>query len=150
MCRKSSTRYFEKLFFFVFTNKSRDDSISVSLENIQIDVQDLTRGLDNAKKELVIRQTMMNVDTHSLESFIQLAQDRIDRLIQDAKLAQDSFNQCVEYFGETPRTQNPSNFFSVFVKFHRAYQVCCCCFSFKLIICFRFSKRNSIMMNERV
>ena len=31
----------------------------VSLENIQIDVQDLTRGLDNAKKELVIRQTMM-------------------------------------------------------------------------------------------
>jgi len=29
------------------------------LENIQIDVQDLTRGLDNAKKELVIRQTMM-------------------------------------------------------------------------------------------
>jgi len=33
--------------------------ILVSLENIQIDVQDLTRGLDNAKKELVIRQTMM-------------------------------------------------------------------------------------------
>jgi len=30
----------------------------VSLENIQIDVQDLTRGLDNSKKELVIRQTM--------------------------------------------------------------------------------------------
>ena len=30
----------------------------VSLENVQIDVQDLTRGLDNAKKELIIRQTM--------------------------------------------------------------------------------------------
>ena len=30
----------------------------VSLENIQIDLQDLTRGLDNSKKELVIRQTM--------------------------------------------------------------------------------------------
>ncbi len=29
-----------------------------SLENIQIDVQDLTRGLDNAKKELSIRQTL--------------------------------------------------------------------------------------------
>jgi len=28
------------------------------LENIQIDVQDLTRGLENAKKELAIRQTM--------------------------------------------------------------------------------------------
>lgn len=30
----------------------------VSLENVQIDVQDLTRGLENAKKELSIRQTM--------------------------------------------------------------------------------------------
>lgn len=30
----------------------------VSLENVQIDVQDLTRGLDTAKKELLIRQTM--------------------------------------------------------------------------------------------
>ncbi len=32
--------------------------ILVSLENIQIDLQDLTRGLDNSKKELTIRQTM--------------------------------------------------------------------------------------------
>jgi hypothetical protein len=38
--------------------KNLFESILVSLENIQIDVQDLTRGLDNAKKELVIRQTM--------------------------------------------------------------------------------------------
>jgi hypothetical protein len=34
----------------------------VSLENIQTDVQDLTRGLDNAKKELVIRQTLKVID----------------------------------------------------------------------------------------
>lgn len=97
----------------------------VSLENIQIDVQDLTRGLDNAKKELVIRQTMMvclsliklfdllkillffflkNVETRPLEDFLNNAQDKIDRLIKDAKLAQDSFNQCVEYFGN--KTKN--------------------------------------------
>jgi len=49
---------------FLFENNSiikiqRLLFILVSLENIQIDVQDLTRGLDNAKKELVIRQTMM-------------------------------------------------------------------------------------------
>jgi len=35
-----------------------DSFFLVSLENVQIDVQDLTRGLDNAKKELVIRQTL--------------------------------------------------------------------------------------------
>ncbi|CAF5144559.1 unnamed protein product, partial [Rotaria sp. Silwood1] len=95
---------------------------SVSLENVQIDVQDLTRGLDNAKKELVIRQTMKNVEIRSLEEFINIVQDKIDRLVKDAKLAQDAFNQCVEYFGEAPRTQSPSNFFSIFVKFQRAYQ----------------------------
>ncbi|CAF3813406.1 unnamed protein product [Rotaria magnacalcarata] len=102
--------------------KSTEKSAQLSLENIQTDVQDLTRGLDNAKKELVIRQAMKNFETHQLEDFINIAQDKIDRLIKDAKIAQDSFNQCVEYFGETPRTQNPSNFFSVFVKFQRAYQ----------------------------
>ena len=38
--------------------KITEKAAQVSLENIQIDVQDLTRGLDNSKKELVIRQTM--------------------------------------------------------------------------------------------
>ncbi|CAF0872036.1 unnamed protein product [Adineta steineri] len=99
-----------------------EKAAQVSLENIQIDVQDLTRGLDNAKKELVIRQTMKNVETRPLEEFLNIAQDKIDRLVKDAKSAQDSFNQCVEYFGEPPRTQTPSNFFSTFVKFQRAYQ----------------------------
>lgn len=83
-----------------------------------------------------------------------MAQEKIDRLVKDAKLAQESFNQCVEYFGkkdifvkiialfflikgETPRTQNPSNFFSVFVKFQRAYQVRL--FSIKIMLIIRFS-----------
>lgn len=104
-------------------DNSNDSNCVVSLENIQIDVQDLTRGLDNAKKELVIRQTMMvnpffsnvlirffsndvffyflqNVETRSLEDFLNFAQEKIDRLSKDAKLAQDAFNQCVEYFGK--------------------------------------------------
>lgn len=34
----------------------------VSLENIQTDVQDLTRGLENARKELVIRQNLKVCD----------------------------------------------------------------------------------------
>ncbi|CAF3542171.1 unnamed protein product, partial [Rotaria sordida] len=99
-----------------------EKAAQVSLENVQVDVQDLTRGLDNAKKELIIRQTIKNVEIRSLEEFINIVQDKIDRLVHDVKLAQDSFNQCVEYFGEAPRTQSPSNFFSIFVKFHRAYQ----------------------------
>ena len=45
---------YEKLISVLFLY----EIILVSLENIQIDLQDLTRGLDNSKKELAIRQTM--------------------------------------------------------------------------------------------
>ncbi|CAF0846192.1 unnamed protein product, partial [Didymodactylos carnosus] len=99
-----------------------EKAAQVSLENIQIDVQDLTRGLDLTKKELAIRQTMKNVEIRLLEDFLFLTQDKVDRLTKDAKNAQETFSQCVEYFGETPRSQTPSNFFSVFVKFQRAFQ----------------------------
>lgn len=40
----------------------------VSLENIQTDVQDLTRGLENARKELVIRQNL-KVSRHNRNAF---------------------------------------------------------------------------------
>ncbi len=40
------------------------------------------------------------MEIRSLEEFINLAQEKIDRLVKDAKVAQDSFNQCVEYFGK--------------------------------------------------
>ncbi|CAF0771370.1 unnamed protein product [Didymodactylos carnosus] len=99
-----------------------EKAAQVSLENIQIDVQDLTRGLELTKKELTIRQTMKNVETRSLEDFLSLTQEKVDRLTKDAKYAQETFLQCVEYFGETPRSQTPSNFFSAFVKFQRAFQ----------------------------
>lgn len=84
---------------------------------------------------------MKNVEIRSLDEFIHQAQEKIDRLVKDAKSAQDAFNQCVEYFGRTsslshpaahslpfisgevPRTQSPANFFSIFVKFQRACQV---------------------------
>ncbi|CAF3719444.1 unnamed protein product [Rotaria socialis] len=113
---------FPDVLYFHTDLQAIEKAAQVSLENVQTDVQDLTRGLDNAKKELSVRQTMKNVEIRSLEEFINFAQDRIDRLVKDAKSAQDVFNQCVEYFGEAPRTQTPSNFFSIIVKFQRAFQ----------------------------
>ncbi len=48
----------------------------------------------------LIESFFQNVETRPLEDFLNIAKDKIDRLIKDAKLAQDSFNQCVEYFGK--------------------------------------------------
>ncbi|CAF1371589.1 unnamed protein product [Didymodactylos carnosus] len=75
-----------------------EKAAQVSLENIQTDVQDLTRGLDLTKKEPAIRQTMKNVEIRPLEDFLFLTQDKVDRLTKDAKNAQETFSQCVEYF----------------------------------------------------
>ncbi len=47
------------------------------------------------------------MEIRSLEEFINLTQEKIDRLVKDAKVAQDSFNQCVEYFGN----ENENKFF---------------------------------------
>ncbi len=51
-------------------------------------------------KFIDLLKVFQNVETRPLEDFLNIAQDKIDRLIKDAKLAQDSFNQCVEYFGK--------------------------------------------------
>ncbi|CAF1162847.1 unnamed protein product [Adineta steineri] len=75
-----------------------EKAAQVSLQNIQIDVENLTCGLDNAKNELVIYQTTKNVETRPSEEFLNIAQDKIDRLVKDPKSAQDSLNQCVESF----------------------------------------------------
>ncbi|CAF1346854.1 unnamed protein product [Adineta steineri] len=40
----------------------------------------------------------INVETRPLEEFLNIDQDKIDRLVKDAKSAQDSLNQCVESF----------------------------------------------------
>ncbi len=66
-----------------------------------------------------------NVETRSLEDFLNIAQEKIDRLIKDAKLAQESFNQCVEYFGK----KNPFHrmrlilFFKVKHHVHKIHQI---------------------------
>ena len=39
-----------------------------------------------------------NVETRSLEEFLNITQDKVDRLVKDAKTAQELFNQCVEIF----------------------------------------------------
>ncbi len=53
------------------------------------------------------------MEIRSLEEFINLAQVKIDSLVKDAKLAQDSFNQCVEYFGR--EKQNSQSFSKNFI-----------------------------------
>lgn len=98
-----------------------DKAAMVSLENVQFDMNELEKGMRNTRKEYEIRVESKTAETQSLKEFLQKAEQQFQELTNKYKTAQEQFNQCVEYFGETPRSQSPSAFFSTFVKFLKAF-----------------------------
>ncbi|NXR41900.1 FMNL2 protein, partial [Zosterops hypoxanthus] len=91
--------------------------LPVSLENVLLDVKELQRGLELTKREY----TMHDHNT-MLKDFIQSNEGKLKKLQDDAKIAQDAFDDAVKYFGENPKTTPPSVFFPVFVRFVKAYK----------------------------
>ncbi|XP_030750923.1 formin-like protein isoform X2 [Sitophilus oryzae] len=92
----------------------------VSLENISTDVHELEKGMEAVRKEAEIRGR----GNHSLvvRDFLANAEDKLRRLKSDAKMAQEAFRECVEYFAESPRTTDANSFFSLLVRFVKAFK----------------------------
>ena len=95
----------------------------VSLENVQFDMNELEKGMKNTRKEYELRLESKTIDNQVLKEFLSRAEQQFSELSNKYKLCQEHFNQCVEYFGETPRSQSPNGFFSTFVKFLKAFNV---------------------------
>lgn len=93
---------------------------AVSLEIVVSDVAELEKGMETVKKECKER-----ANATILTDFLVNSEDKLKRLKADTKLAQENFKECLEYFGESPRTSDASTFFSVFVRFVRAFKVTC-------------------------
>nr|XP_045360905.1 formin-like protein 2 isoform X4 [Camelus bactrianus] len=94
-----------------------EKAAAVSLENVLLDVKELQRGMDLTKREY----TMHDHNT-LLKEFILSNEGKLKKLQDDAKIAQDAFDDVVKYFGENPKTTPPSVFFPVFVRFVKAYK----------------------------
>ncbi|ERE70297.1 formin-like protein 2 [Cricetulus griseus] len=94
-----------------------EKAAAVSLENVLLDVRELQRGMDLTKREY----TMHDHNT-LLKEFILHNEGKLKKLQDDAKIAQDAFDDVVKYFGENPKTTPPSVFFPVFVRFVKAYK----------------------------
>ncbi|XP_077009953.1 formin-like protein 2 isoform X5 [Tamandua tetradactyla] len=94
-----------------------EKAAAVSLENVLLDVKELQRGMDLTKREY----TMHDHNT-LLREFILSHEGKLKKLQDDAKIAQDAFDDVVKYFGENPKTTPPSVFFPVFVRFVKAYK----------------------------
>uniref|UniRef100_A0A7N6B076 Formin-like 2a n=1 Tax=Anabas testudineus TaxID=64144 RepID=A0A7N6B076_ANATE len=97
----------------------------VSLENVLLDVKELQRGM-----ELTKREYSMHGHNTMLKDFITHNESKLKKLQDDAKIAQDAFDEVVKFFGENSKTTPPSVFFPVFVRFVKAYRllksVCVC------------------------
>ncbi|KAG7466951.1 hypothetical protein MATL_G00147870 [Megalops atlanticus] len=94
-----------------------EKAAAVSLENVLLDVKELQRGM-----ELTKREYSMHGHNTMLKDFIATNEGKLKKLQDDAKIAQDAFDEVVKFFGENSKTTPPSVFFPVFVRFVKAYR----------------------------
>uniref|UniRef100_A0A3B4WWF2 Formin like 2 n=1 Tax=Seriola lalandi dorsalis TaxID=1841481 RepID=A0A3B4WWF2_SERLL len=94
-----------------------EKAAAVSLENVLLDVKELHRGM-----ELTKREYSMHGHNTMLKDFITHNENKLKKLQDDAKIAQDAFDEAVKFFGENSKTTPPSVFFPVFVRFVKAYR----------------------------
>ncbi|KAF2904151.1 hypothetical protein ILUMI_02040 [Ignelater luminosus] len=93
----------------------------VSLENIVTDVHELEKGMETVRKEADTRGK--GAQSMVLRDFLGNSEEKLRRLRNDTKAAQESFRECVEYFAESSRTTDANTFFSLLVRFAKAFKV---------------------------
>uniref|UniRef100_A0A668A305 Formin-like 2b n=1 Tax=Myripristis murdjan TaxID=586833 RepID=A0A668A305_9TELE len=94
-----------------------DKAAAVSLENVLQDVKELQRGMELTWREFSVQHNA------TLKDFISRNESRLSKLQEDARIAQDAFDEVVKFFGESAKTTPPSVFFPVFVRFIKAYRL---------------------------
>lgn len=95
-----------------------DKAALVSLDSLLADIRSLERGMETTKKEFLVQD-----DSPVLKEFIKTNSEQLETLIKDGKTATEAYGSAVEYFGENPKTTQPSMFFPLFVRLIKAYKV---------------------------
>lgn len=85
-------------------------------------MHELEKGMEAVRKEADLRGK--GAQSLVVRDFLANAEEKLRRLKNDAKSAQEAFRECVEYFAESPRTTDANNFFSLLVRFVKAFKVC--------------------------
>ncbi|KAF3688240.1 Formin-like protein 2 Formin -like proteiny 2 domain-containing protein 2 [Channa argus] len=94
-----------------------DKAAAVSLENVLCDVKELQRGMELTWREFSVQHNA------TLKDFISRHESRLQKLQEDARIAQDAFEDAVKFFGESSKTMPPSVYFPIFVRFIKAYRL---------------------------
>ncbi|XP_053683653.1 formin-like protein [Sabethes cyaneus] len=99
-----------------------DKAAQVSLEILITDVSELEKGMEAVRKEADLRGK--GTHNHVLRDFLNNSEEKLKKIRTDCKTAQDSFKECIEYFGESSRSSDANAFFSLLVRFVRAFKTC--------------------------
>lgn len=99
-----------------------DKAAQVSLEILISDVNELEKGMEAVRKEADLRGK--GTQNHVLRDFLNNSEEKLKKIRTDCKTAQDSFKECIEYFGESSRNADANAFFSLLVRFVRAFKTC--------------------------
>ncbi|XP_050073589.1 formin-like protein [Anopheles maculipalpis] len=99
-----------------------DKAAQVSLEMLISDVNELEKGMETVRKEADLRGK--GTQSHVLRDFLANSEEKLKKIKSDCKTAQESFKECIEYFGESSRNADANAFFSLLVRFVRAFKTC--------------------------
>ncbi|XP_067928445.1 formin-like protein isoform X2 [Watersipora subatra] len=102
----------------------------ISLENLQIDVSELEKGMNMVKKEFDSRTSKgkqrdaasMTYATTVMKEFLEVTQGDLDIVKRDYQTAKENYEKAVEFFGENVKQTSPQAFFGTFVRFTAAYK----------------------------
>jgi formic-like protein len=98
-----------------------DKASHVSLENVITDVNELEKGMEIVRKEVIAAGK--NAQNLVLKDFLANSEDKLKKISADTKVAQENFKECLEYFGESSRNPDANAFFSLLARFVKAFKV---------------------------
>uniref|UniRef100_A0A336LP78 CSON009963 protein n=1 Tax=Culicoides sonorensis TaxID=179676 RepID=A0A336LP78_CULSO len=100
-----------------------DQASQVTLEIVMGDVNELDRGMEAVRKEVMAIKG--NAPQNPiLKDFLANSEEKLKKMKTQAKNAQEAFKDCVEYFGESPKNTDANSFFTLIVRFVKEFKNC--------------------------
>lgn len=111
---------FSNLLDFTTELKLAEGAATVNMETINADMRDIETKFAQALAEQ--NRKGPEESPNALNEFLSSASTQLDSLCGHFKLAQEAFNECVEYFGEVPGRIQPDAFFTRIVSFCKHFE----------------------------
>uniref|UniRef100_A0A0K0DVC6 FH2 domain-containing protein n=1 Tax=Strongyloides stercoralis TaxID=6248 RepID=A0A0K0DVC6_STRER len=111
-------KQFPDLINFTEELKFSEKASSIMWETVLSDIKEIEQHFEKAKNEYNVKGADSPIQ---LKEFIEKTEKRVQALSEACETAKISFNSCVEVYGENPKSQQPSIFFSKIALFSKNF-----------------------------